>query len=342
MLTSALEARVGVRPAAAHGALPLPLPCTLDILSRLTPGERLLSSAVSRAWRAAVGQPPLWRNVDLGEDATDALLAAVVAKAAGKITSLRLYVHGVDVSIAAVLAAVAATAGALRQLDLRSSLSFDEGFEEDWVFVWKDQVDEMLHAATGLVSFEADVRCNFEEAQALLPGQGQYSVVRIRRLVVGISHGGRELLPSIQDATSLARGLCLHPSLQELGILDIPFDTPAVLGALVDAVIACGLSAMRFSDCSLGPQSAPHLARLLRDAPRLQTLLIDGDDLFDAARVRIFAAALRATSLTVLHLSAVKLWKHDGVGNVLVDALVVIRRSRRYRWIAILSNLTIN
>ena len=44
-------------------------------------------------------------------------------------------------------------------------------------------------------------------------------------------------------------------------------DTPAVLGALVDAAIACGLTSLRFCECELGPQSATHIARLLRKAP---------------------------------------------------------------------------
>lgn len=53
-----------MRPEAAHTALPpLPLPCVLDFLSRLEPGERLLCLAVSRAWRAAVCS--LWRSIDL-------------------------------------------------------------------------------------------------------------------------------------------------------------------------------------------------------------------------------------------------------------------------------------
>ena len=82
---------MAVRPEAAHAALPpLPLPCVLDVLSRLAPGERLLSSAVSRAWRAAVCQPLVWASVDLTHGASDALLAAVVSKADGQIKSLRL------------------------------------------------------------------------------------------------------------------------------------------------------------------------------------------------------------------------------------------------------------
>ena len=223
-----------------------------------------------------------------------------------------------------MLAAVTATAGALRHLDLWSSLRFTAGFCDDWKFVSKYQVDAMLRVAQGLLCFEADVWCSFEDAQALLPGHGQYSVVHIRRLVMGpkYNHLGEKVLTSIQDAMSLARDLRLHPFLQELGIYDVALRTPAVLGALVDAVIACGLTAVHFTSCFLGPQSATHLARLLRDAPRLLTLFIEGDDLFDAASSPIFAAALRTSSLTDLHLSFVELWQHDGVGHVLVDALV--------------------
>ena len=123
MLTrGARKARVAVRPEAAHEALPpLPLPCVLDVLSRLAPGERLLASAVSRAWRAAVCQSLLWARVDLTQGVTDALLRAVVDKAAGQLKSLRLNLRRRGVSTGCVLTAVTANAGNLRWLDLRST-----------------------------------------------------------------------------------------------------------------------------------------------------------------------------------------------------------------------------
>ena len=107
MLTRGRKARVAVRPEAVHAALPpLPLPCVLDVLSRLAPGERLLSSAVSRAWRAAVCELTLCASVDLTPEAafphtaSDALLAAVVTKTAGRLISLRLCFREVGVSTA--------------------------------------------------------------------------------------------------------------------------------------------------------------------------------------------------------------------------------------------------
>ena len=320
MLTRGRKARVAVRPEAAHAALPpLPLPCVLDILSRLAPGERLLASAVSRGWRAAVSQPSLWASVDLTREAafphtaTYALLAAVVSKAAGQIVSLRLCLCENGVSPDAVLAAVKANAGALRWLGVRST-PFRASFEEDnWRVLRKGEVDKVLLAGSGLRSFESDVVCTFQDAQTLLTGQGQYNVMRLQRLCMQNCSG--------DEATALLP--CLPPSLQELGIWATPVDTPAVLGALVDAAIACGLSGLYFVGCKLGPQSAAHLARLLCDAPRLSTSLIDGDDvLLDRASVAIFAPAVRNSLLTVLRLDQVGLWVHEGVGNVVVDALV--------------------
>ena len=186
------KARVAVRPEAAHAALaPLPLLCVLDILSRLAPGERLLSAAVSRGWRAAVCQPLMWTSVDLSQGASlhrasDALLAAVVNKAAGQITNLRLTLcRGPGVSTAAILAAVTANGGALRHLDLRNSTL--RAAESDCLFMSKNEVDGLLRAAPGLLSFDADVLCTrVEETQVLLAGQGQYSVAHIRRLAVGV------------------------------------------------------------------------------------------------------------------------------------------------------------
>ena len=307
MLTRAAPA---VRPEAAHGALPpLPLPCVLDVLSRLDPGERLLASAVSRAWRAAVGQPLVYASVDLTLRASDALLRAVVRKAAGKIISLKLCLRYGEASTDAALAAVKANGRALRNLDLRSTPLQISGIISSCLS--KDEIDGVLRAAPNLLSFDTDAQCYFQDAQTLLAGQGQYSVVHLRRLDVNYC--------SDEEVALLATKIRVQPSLEKLSIDHTPLDTPAAVGALVDAVVACGLTG--FILCRPGPQSAMHLARLLRDTPRLSTLLLlSVVNLFASGSV--LAAALRSSRLTVLHLHAVGLWVHEGVGNVVVDALV--------------------
>ena len=317
MLTRGRKARVAVRPDAAHAALPpLPLLCVLDVLSRLSPGERLLSSAVSRGWRAAVCQPSLWESVDLEQGWSDALLAARRAQgcwADQEPTPSPARRRGVDHSTCSRRRR--GQRGALRHLELRST-PFRAADEDDvLVRLYKDEVDEMLYVAKGLLSFDVDVQCTSQYTQTLLAGQGQYSVVHIRRLFVD----------SFTDDESMlhARDVRLHPFLKELSMADTPLRTPTVLGALVDAVSACGLIGLSLGpQCELGTQSATHLARLLRDAPHLSTLLIDDDALIDVASSPVLAAALRASSLSVLRLESVELWSHEGVGNVVVDALV--------------------
>lgn len=139
-----------------------------------------------------------------------------------------------------------------------------------------------------------------------------------------------------EEAVQLAHPLRLHPSLQELGIKDTPLDTPAVLGALVDAAIGHGLTGFFCSECELGPLAATHLARLLRDAPRLSALLLHIDSLCEAASAPVLASALRVSSLSVLSLESVRLW-HNGMGSTMIDALVGHRTLQQillsYNWV---------
>ena len=343
MPTTGREASEAAHPEAAQEEPP-PVPdpsiydvLSLGVLSRLAPGERLLSSAVSRGWHGAVCEPSLWASVDLTREAashhvvSDVLLAAVVTKAAGRMTSLRLCPFWGGVSTAAALTAVQANAGARRHLDLRSTPLHAARQDEDCLYLVKDEVDNVLHSATGLLSFEADVKCCFKDARTLLAGHGQYSVVRLRRLFVD-EGGPRPADYQPAEGTQLAHDIRLHPSLQELGMERFSLHNAADLGAIVDAAIACGLTGFSFVDCVFGPnaQSATQFIRLLRDAPHLLTLLIEDLSnggsacLFDAIHGPTLAAALRASSLTVLRLVDVGVsdfwW--DGVGKVLIEALV--------------------
>ena len=143
---------------------PLPTTCVLDILSRLTPGERLLSMQVSHAWREAVCAPAVWRCVDLtpsacpGERVTERLMRAVVAKAAGHVHTLRVYV-GAGVGGAFLGAAVNAAVQlgpTLRVLEFVAD-PFDgsRGFQE------LRAVDEILAAAPKFTVRRMEVFLNF-------------------------------------------------------------------------------------------------------------------------------------------------------------------------------------
>ena len=147
-----------VRPEAAQSALPpLPLACFLDVLSRLPPGERLLSSAVSRAWRAAAREPSLWASVDLTQDG--AMLAAVRRNALGKIANLGL---GTDVDAYTVIGTIKTNARALRSLSLRGvpwcvSAAHVIAERDDSPALKKEVIDRALRSARGLERLDADV-----------------------------------------------------------------------------------------------------------------------------------------------------------------------------------------
>ena len=132
---------------------------------------------------------------------SDALLAAVVTKAAGRMLNLRLTLYDKDglaaVWFAAVLAAV--KANALRRLDIRSTPLRTAGYGDyDFKFLTKDKVDELLHAAPAFRFFCTNLSCSFPDAHTLLAGQGQNSVVHIRRL--DMSDGSVERLRCLQKA----------------------------------------------------------------------------------------------------------------------------------------------
>ena len=329
------KASVVVRPEAAHAVLPpLPTTCVWDILSRLTPGERLLSMQVSHAWRAAVCAPAVWRCVDLtpcgcrGERVTERLLRAIVAKAAGHVHTLRLYV-GVGAEKGALSAAAARTAvqlgPTLRVLELVA-----DPFRDSYGFQDARTVDEILAAAPNLCSFAVDVYATPTEAHALLCNEGRYQCLRLRRL---LCHHAHDVEPSSDDAdafvAALASDLGRHASLRELSV-DVA-EAAASLDGLVNAVTDACLAGLSLEKASQLQLFATPLTRLLLDARRLVALSFSGHygpivglhSLLSADTVAPSAAALRANSwLTRLELMRVRLWDTVERGEAVVAALV--------------------
>ena len=325
------KASVVVRPEAAHAVLPpLPTTCVLDILSRLNPGERLLSMQVSHGWRAAVCAPGVWRCVDLTPSVSpghisELLLRAVVAKAAGHVHTLRLHVgmYEEDGAKLHVAASAAIKLGpTLRTLELLSA-----PFCGSNGCCSVQTVDEVLAAAPNLVSFVVDVSSTTTDAHALLCNEGRYACLRMRRLSCGHPHG---VAPSLAAADAVAATLVAdlrrHPSLRELSLESTLVD--ASLDGLLQAVTEAGIEGLDLDRAAPLPSFAPPLTRLLRDSRRLASLSIDGlygavAGLLSDDTVGPFAAALRSnTWLTRLELTSIRLWDSVGRGETVVAALV--------------------
>lgn len=281
------DACVTARNNAAHFALPLPLACILKVFALLSPRERLLTAAVSRSWRAAASDASLWHTLDFtpsgaggGRVVTDALLVACAAKAAGHLRSLSLrvgvYTAGarMSVSTVAACAAVAASSASLRQLELKCSpLTLALAAQ---LTVPKARVDAVLRLVPHLVAFDADVGCSSKQARALLTNASPYQLLRIRRLrVSGFTGGAASVL-------ALASDVCQHEPLAELIVQRAPLHAAPPVAALVDAVVARGLTGLmldgygvvrvfgtsRFLPLRLSRLTCPHSGTAMRPFSR--------------------------------------------------------------------------
>ena len=184
--------------AASFTALPVPL--LHDILFRLPVDQRLLLSAVSRGFRAAVSATVLWQDVDLSRGSgvralsMGRLLRAVTAKAAGTMVSLRvtdLFNENDRLFLTAVCDAVKANSASLRRLSL---FGCNDAFpsHEDAVALNIGQVNGLLAAAPRLDFLETDVWCHASTARHLLCNEHPYGVLRARRVCVGGAWGSVE------------------------------------------------------------------------------------------------------------------------------------------------------
>ena len=322
----------------------LPLHCVLDVLSRLSPRERLLSMAVSRSWRAAVCSALLWKDVDLTTgQSNDALLAAVVEKAAGTLKQLLVNVwfegdvdnvevmppreaapDGRCVSVAAVRDAVQQAGPCLSRLAvLCPHLNLSPPFCPP-----PGVVQSLLDAAPeSLISLQSDAEGSPSDVQAMLTRNPPFGKLRLRRLLIRGNLEG-------EDAGTFApllTGLAGHSSLKELVLRGKFLLTFAGVGSLVDVVIANGITALRLEWCSLEPPAMVHIARLvaLGQLSHLYIRLGDVNDLpllnmaDERASCEAFCAALRSnTSITTLPLIDVMLWVDTAAGEAIITALV--------------------
>lgn len=290
----------------------LPGPLEVDILGRLSVTDRLLAAGISRSFRAAVSDERLWLDVDLssvdvaGGHAADALLRAVLVKAAGRVQRLRLLVgrspRRACTSVNAALVGVCFAGASLRHLELLCAPVSALGGES--VVLLSERVDEVLRCAPRLVSLVTDVGCLLRDARFLLLNEERYLPLRVRRLCVSSLDDAQVLL--------LAGAMSRHASLQELVISNCELlVTIGSVDALVNAVFAHRLVAL--TACFMHPTMwVLSLARLLRDGAQLTSLAVvtccDEDAVLVSRRVVVghtlgHLVGVDAAALRVLNVS---------------------------------------
>lgn len=333
-----------------------PLSLAFDIAARLPVTDRLLLSCLSRAHRALVAEPGLWRVVDLsrggvapwerhGRFVCDGLLRAVAAKALGSVAVLDLSGWHLPRTTwhrpaGAVCGATWPAAGrgprataaraartppswaTLREVAAANARSLRRVRVLGGGSAEADDVVGVLEAAAPhLESLEADLQCTAMRAPALLlRREAPLRPLRVHRLAVGGPWAGEA------SVLALAAGLAAHPALTE-AVLDgaAPLAGAAAAAALADAAAAgCPrLAGLHLLRCALGPASAPALARLLlRGALARLVVRNDGVRLLNDEVAPAFCAALRACRLTGLTLEAACVWDGATASEVLAAALM--------------------
>ena len=154
---------------------------------------------------------------------------------------------------------------------------------------------------------------DYQPPCALLRNEAPFQAVRLVRLHVRRNLFRRNLTDTA-DVLAFISDLRHRASLDFLDLYGVMVDTPAVMGAFVDACIAIRLRSLQLGDCRVVPAVLPELTRLIA-VGALQMLFVSDSDIdkahvqmFDAAHESTwhFVAAVRASDMTRLVL--------DGMG----------------------------
>lgn len=271
----------------------LPPTLLLHILALLPADTRLRCAELSRAFRAVVAEPSLWRALDfsaasgVSRPVSAALLHAAAARARGGLRTLD--VSGCDLRVEALCAVLRANAG-VTQLCVLSDLD-----EDPVELTHHDTLRQLLRAAPALTSLRADARCMPAGALELLGAAPPFGPLHLRalRLESFPPHSLRPLQPALGDAAT-------HPSLHELVFASCGSITAEALEIIVDMALARQLPALRFAACSFERGCVAHLTRAVADGA-LRELVLDRCSWWEEALP--FADALRGnatlTSLTL-------------------------------------------
>jgi hypothetical protein len=306
------SARVAAAEERALSALaPLPHALVQAIFLLLPVDARARAAAVCRGWRAVLADPSFWLRLDLSDarvtcPKTDAALLGAAARAGGLLQALDV-TDCVDTTFDAVLAAVTANGGALRELRTSDSVGL-RAYESV-------QVTALLTAAPRVCVVEADVVASYEDVRRLLRREPPFGPLRMKMLNAALDD---------DDVPGLAADLSTHDGLTALEMIGTRLDGPGALDAVVDAALACRLRSLLIEGCVFSAASAPALARLLSGNALLKLRISPNEaEPVDVPTAAMHGTALRAnTSLTALTLNYFQLLHDDDAAAALLRSLV--------------------
>jgi hypothetical protein len=304
----------------------LPHALALALFALLPVDQRLRCAEVCPAWRAMLSDVSLWLRLDLSPAggvarATDALVRAAAARAAGGLRALDL-TDCVDITQGAMRSVAAENAGALVELRMAAACCVR--------FVSMQQLEALLHAAPLLRVLEADADCgSAEDARRVLRNEAPFRPLRVHSMYVSGLYVSGVYVPGFADAAavrSCAEDAAAHASLTGLAVSNAPLNEPDLLDAIVDLALHCRLTYLVLHECGLSPASAPALARLVGGSA-LSTLALCNHEpaehpLLDEPAALLLGNALRAnTTLTSATFKCMELFNDAAAVTTLLGAL---------------------
>ena len=310
---------------ASSALAPLPLSLAQRIFLSLPADSRARAACVARGWRAVLADPELWTRLDLSHESgfsgklnVDAVLRGAAARARGRLRLLDVSGR-FEVDATPVLEVLAANADSMRELHVGT-----------WYRNAGDEtpdLEDLLSAAPRLQALRVSMSCSYGLAARLLRAEPPFAPLRLSALqVCFVDNHHEEAAAGLDRVAPFADALtdaALQPELWSVQVRDANTAQTAVMGALVDAVLARGLHALTLYDCT--PPAAAPLARLLA-GERLKRLALMNSPpdvaLFDEAGAGLVADALRAnTTLEHFRLVATGLCRDTRAAQAVLGAL---------------------
>jgi hypothetical protein len=191
-------------------------------------------------------------------------------------------------------------------------------------------VEALAQAAPQLQLFAVDLSASMEDVTRLLRNNAPFQALRVRDLLVtevdadNVDAGNMDAEDAhYKRVLALAGAMSMHASLEYICLNGISLNSPAVLGAVCAAALACRLRTLNLERCDLSPASVPAFARLIRDGS-LTAIFIDNYDkqlLDEPGAVQLADAIATNRQLVVMWLRGTDLWRDAAASAAVLHAL---------------------
>ena len=271
------------------------------IVLRLPVDARARCAALSRAWRAFLADPTLWRVLDLSpaggvppltRERQRNLVRGAAHRTAGQLRVFNFYDEQEYDMIRLITEVVTANGAALRELNTSQALCRSV------------EVRALLALAPQLQLFRANVYGTADELIPMLRNAPPFAALR----VCGVHLLAEKL---VGPTSEVAAALSAHSSMDKLAVYGLQRPDPEALNALLSAALVRRITSLKLQRSHVSVQNLPLLAQLMH-CDSLTTLMLR-EVTWAAGEQAPFSTQLatilrQSVSLTNVTLSPAELW----------------------------------